>query len=1617
MSQEKENKTKQEKVKYKFGQKELDLENYIYNLGTNVQSYIDSKNWSEGQKQEFKQAYDLYLTGLKDQLQNNSGRFSTDDFGIISDNTGVLTDVDSGSEYYYDDKGQQLSVDDYNALKEKKKKNYNTFSANREVAAYFNNIGKAIKTKSESSKPKFNVSKHGFVADWTNNNSTSGEKILLKPYLDMDAYDPVTKKRGRSKRLEYLTKEIERYLENFDDGAYDFTGSPYKTSAEYRGKLETLLEHMRDGQWTNDDMIAANQAGIGGSFYEHFFTEDETVGKTEEQRKQEEEAAKKKELQEKQDTFIKDALNRYRSNNYQYTKGSGHHFKLNNDYFDEQGNFDSKKFNSSFPLQQSIDQYINDYLLNPYDTTKMQKAWAGLIGSGYAKRLSDGRYYVPQARNNETQSVLIYDPNENSIYHSFIGEVQPEWQKIIDKYNLDNGIEEEHTRYRFAEGGVIQYQLGGGFSMDAALRDMQTEEEKQRAELSGRSLKQQQAGERNAGLFFGVDEDPSKGDPNAGFSATDLLRLGTIGADIVSAMTAWAPGWGTAASAGLGFASTAGTFIADAVEDGLDAGDFKNVGLNLGMDILGLIPIGGSTSKWAKITRNVVKWVPRLMAAVSVSNTIANKDAILASLGKVTSEPTKLTVDDWRNIAQGIGTVAGIVGGLGRSRKVSAEPVKDKVAVEMVDKTTKQKRTYVFEGDDAKSIRKASESGDIDALKKATIDKFELNDMELSTTSDNSWVGFDKNNGKSIFNPSRYRINPFGTKDSPRVFDVEQTFNYKGHDKKQTVKKEYVSRGKREDDILISDTYSPGKTRAEVDAEIKASESAILDDLRKQSSKVQKDLDAGNVKSKGRKTKLEEYRRLLNGDTESSLNDRIAQIKDNQVWFADSGNRSRFSKLTDLESQVRTAEIDARTAQAQYDAFKFLPKSDSRKINAATAAADAKIKLEAIKGELEKFKADNVGSDTWQSRFDNSTDTKLSEAEARLNDVKRLEAERKAIQAEEDSFQNTKKQYEEGTKHTKAFNSILKQFGIKSDSDIIVLDRSSFGRDNAEMSLKDFLNSHGVTTYYKKGGSFEHVRKFKDAGKITNTTSTANWFDDMFQSKEMTDWLYTLNKDNFEQFNNLQKSWATNKKNTGYTPGSTEISSTKDEGVWNRQAEWNKTGTNAVIDRAVASGKIKQSGTTGDNKSGNYQDGFFGEQEFLRHGGTKQSWEGREKELKAFQDVLKSRGLNYTLDNESGMYLLSAIAQPETPKTPVTTANPGTTRPVAPEVTTPQKNTSSKKSYLENIKGWLDDPTVKYGIPRALYADAMNRNMTELALAGEQSYLQNPLETHRTVQSNLNSEMQGQQSAAQLMTMASKPLTSDGALQTATQLEAANKAQQFINQGKTASDQAYRTSSEAAFEQEKENAKNRHQVAAQNNLAMLQTQSNKNKIELAYQNKKHEIYDTLAKQFEYDERVKQQENKARQDAFAQSDIHNAVSNDPNSFGAELTEEELKVWTKMMAGADYTDLDSSTGEDKLYLQARKKVSQAEQRQLSEYYKIPQSRWSRIQTVLNEEPNPLNIRHEGEYKKGGKLEVAGIKAKTANAERFQKNILESIKRNDKILDRVSKSMYGYIKSSIV
>jgi hypothetical protein len=59
---------KKTSVKYKFGQKELDMDKYIRNIGGNVQSYLEDRRkhgWTDDQVQEFSTAYNRYMDAFK----------------------------------------------------------------------------------------------------------------------------------------------------------------------------------------------------------------------------------------------------------------------------------------------------------------------------------------------------------------------------------------------------------------------------------------------------------------------------------------------------------------------------------------------------------------------------------------------------------------------------------------------------------------------------------------------------------------------------------------------------------------------------------------------------------------------------------------------------------------------------------------------------------------------------------------------------------------------------------------------------------------------------------------------------------------------------------------------------------------------------------------------------------------------------------------------------------------------------------------------------------------------------------------------------------------------------------------------------------------------------------------------------------------------------------------------------------------------------------------------------------------------------------------------------------------------------------------------------------------
>lgn len=125
---------------------------------------------------------------------------------------------------------------------------------------------------------------------------------------------------------------------------------------------------------------------------------------------------------------------------------------------------------------------------------------------------------------------------------------------------------------------------------------------------------------------------------------------------------------------------------------------------------------------------------------------------------------------------------------------------------------------------------------------------------------------------------------------------------------------------------------------------------------------------------------------------------------------------------------------------------------------------------------------------------------------------------------------------------------------------------------------------------------------------------------------------------------------------------------------------------------------------------------------------------------------------------------------------------------------------------------------------------AVNNKIAERALEAEKPFLQDVSESHRSVYGDYRSQVQGEKMAAQLRNFASKPITSDGALQHQMMMEAQLKGNDYIEQGNAKDDAMRRQTQEVAWQQEKENQQQRQAAAMQNKQAMLMSDKNKAQI-------------------------------------------------------------------------------------------------------------------------------------------------------------------------------------------
>ena len=1665
-----------ERVKYKFGQSDIDLTNYIHNLGTNVQSYLNSKNWNDGQKQEFMNAYNRYLTGLQDQLANNTNRFTTDDFGSIIDSTGALSNTDNddidpvGSEYYYDDKGNRITTDDFNALKKRKQKNYNTFSANREVATYFNAIGNALRSKQptkEQTSNAFDLSKHGFLADWTRINNPAGGNLNLDPYLEKDAVDEATGKRGTTNRAAYLKEQIENYINNIGD--YDFSSTPFKDRDTYVSRLRAAAENLGNG-YNSEDVIALNQAGIGNEFLSKFFstgTEEPQAKQSELERQAEQSAQelaqrrrddelravieeeKQDQYNRQRDAFFADYQKQNPFNSTIKSQAIALSYNPNTMYDRAATKYGVDRSNTE-ALQSAVKEYINfpqlaaairgkeHILQGQKDVTAAHIAnnldWAAQSNLLTDKIGDTGYYVVPGSENYDNWSYIAYNPITRHY----------EEQSMLLNEELKKKM--AYAEYDRRNKDVQKHQLGGLLKYtEEYQKKAQKEAEKQqridqKVEETGKTREQVEAAERRP-----MEE---------GFSTIDKVRLGTAAADAISAAAAFIPGYGTVASGVLGIGSTLTNIGADIADESMSGWDVAGNALyGLGMDVVGLIPGMGATGKAAKIVR-VLKPVSKLaMRTLQAYGMVHSADAF----NKLMSNPSDMSADDWRNLVTGLQAISGEARYKGGKRAVSRATTQRDVA----DVKTSTGRMATISKEDLDKLR---ETKGLKAQNKL------FSELTGGQKLQREFKGREFN-WKQPWKSRLHSDNPeFSTRTESTFLPEDTSWDarlFRGMQKKEGNSK------KKPSQQTTASNFDRLRNLSSQTGKLTPQEIATINRQRVKSGKgklTQQEIEALNQRRSNRagsaednsfQARLARYKQDKKDGKFNSVEDDIKRAKDE---LAEATRQQRLVVPTGQGSIVSPDAKEARFIMGLSKAIPTVNPSRPPITNPPAIIPRQQIEIpkpqttpfnsQRIREGLERAQRERLGRDIGDTRIQRAIESN-PERTARL-------------QAQE-AYRNVRQyfnmygvpQYKKpltGAARRNKQNTYNQLFGEGYYAMQDALRNRPLPHKQSNKKKKTSRDDRR-TVKREEGGILDRVRKF-DGGGITETARKAtqyalnnNWFTNLYNQKSLTGWdsskdaskagvsitnqnashgnagdlsipfyknlMYTsqsnlVGQDLQSYYNSAFQGKSLEDYVNGYNANAAKI-----RGYWDQERAYRQAGA-SEHNRLFRNMFGNRSNNSNDVWNIGYDpklDDVVGSSTWLRR------MDRYEKEFDALSDEEKKArvhkidlgggNVGYVYKKANGdIAIWNEPVAPEQPTEPTKPAS--TTTVIGPEQPKKEGDTREMFSFLRNI-----NPTIAYGLPRAVYADRMNRRMTDLAKASVTPLLKDPFQVHRYTRSDLDAEMQGERNYANLRRLASRPITSDGSLQTATQLQAEVQGQEARTAGKEKSNQTQRQYDELAWQQEKENAANRHETAMFNRAQQWGADQDKSKFEQAYLSKKFNIWDTFGQQLEYDARTKQQENKALADNFARSDIHNAVNYAPNDYGANLTPEELTVWNKVLSGTNPSSL--STQEFNSYRLAAQKVSRVETDQLRQHYNIPNTRWSGKAGVPNTPWSAsISFVKKGgviSAKNGSKIAVAGIEAKTADAERFQKQIKDCIDRNEKTLDRLSKSLYGLIKASMI
>lgn len=334
-------------------------------------------------------------------------------------------------------------------------------------------------------------------------------------------------------------------------------------------------------------------------------------------------------------------------------------------------------------------------------------------------------------------------------------------------------------------------------------------------------------------------------------------------------------------------------------------------------------------------------------------------------------------------------------------------------------------------------------------------------------------------------------------------------------------------------------------------------------------------------------------------------------------------------------------------------------------------------------------------------------------------------------------------------------------------------------------------------------------------------------------------------------------------------------------------------------------------------------------------------------------------------------------------------------------------NLISKPIDRNKLAGFLD-------IARAGIESSLNNKIAERYLKAEKPFLQDVSESHRSIYGDYRAQVQGEKAAAQLRNMASKPLTSDGALQQQMMMDAQIKGQQYIDQGNAQDEAMIKQTREVAWQQEKENQQQRQAAAMQNKQAMLMSEKNKANIENMRDSANiSQVVSPLLAGWEQRLRNKGVEQEYYQNLYDSAMIENEVWNDTTG----LTPDEIEANNAYLSGTidDYIGVGDKLDKNKesIYLQLQKKRQNEILRRQAALKGVTLN----INFLQNQSlNNPYGLFGNDNTnlfyrKKGGTIYKVRLTKRTRDNDRAAKSIESSKKIAARFLEKAIESLYTY------